>query len=140
MRTKFIKNHCCFIQLIFLDTYCGNSYYNISSDSQLVNVSSDSVSCFDCILPGQNTTDDWQVNSNNADLDITAEGLLIVANSSELFGGLTMAPRLTCGNREYNMSMTALITYTGKRNIHIKWMLDHYQKLIFRVVYFESLS
>ena len=80
-------------------------------------VSSDAVACFHCILPGQNTADVWQVNGNDAPLNINAEGLLIVANSSELFKGLDTTPRLTCANREYNMSMTALITHTGKRNV-----------------------
>ena len=84
-----------------------------------MSLSSESVACFDCILPGQNRSDMWQVNGKDLAININAAGLLIVANSSELFGGLTMAPRLTCGNREYNMSMTAFITYTGKRNSYM---------------------
>ena len=66
--------------------------------------------CFNCILPGQQVPNVWQVNGIDVKSRTNAEGYLIYVDPDELFRSLPMM--IMCGNNNTNVS--ALITYAGK--------------------------
>ena len=101
--------------IVVLDTYCAGHYYNITSN--MVYIAPNSAACFRCILPGQNIPDMWLVNGKEDAYNINAEGTLIVTNTSEVFGDPKTNPKLECGNKVYNSSLTASIAYTGIRGM-----------------------
>ena len=102
--------------IIVLDTYCAGHYYNITSNYQMLHIARNSAACFRCILPGQNIPDVWLVNSKEDSYNINAEGTLIFTNSS-VFGDPKTNPKLECGSKVYNSSLTASIAYTGKMDV-----------------------
>ena len=80
-------------------------------------MSSNTTACFNCILPGLNKPDIWQVNGKELNANVNQAGSLIVTNPSEIFGSDMTTSILTCGKRSTNASITAIIFYKGKSNV-----------------------
>ena len=97
--------------------FCARNNYNIFSNSQSVMISSNDTVCFNCILPGLNKSDLWQVNGKEINLNVNQEGSLIVAKPGEIFGSKSTTSMLVCGNRAQNASNAATVLFKGKWNV-----------------------
>ena len=80
-------------------------------------MSSNATACFNCLLPGLNKPDIWQVNGKEISANVNLAGSLIVANPGEIFGSYMTTSILSCGNRAQSASMAAIIFYEGRLNV-----------------------
>ena len=92
---------------------CANVHYIIAPGVQNLTISSHSIACFSCELPGGEICDTWTSNGVLLAHSNDSKGSLIVGNTSLLFDDTMMHSVLTCGNSLHNISLQAWIYMNG---------------------------